>query len=201
MKILSVFIVAVILVIVSAGCKVRRISDGKPPKDGVVLRETIDQKYGPIHAEDHYRDSRLRYVKGTYSSGTLAYERFLNREVGRLDSTAWYFPSGQLMFTMVLGYDRMLFFTEYYENGTVRVHSDTTKSNEFYLSGKKNCTIVYQNGFIVLIERWYENGKKLELSEWKNDQRHGKRCEWDSTGRLTVNEFYAQGKLKNSSVT
>lgn len=195
MRIRSIAAVLVVVVILSAGCKVRKISDGKPPRDGVVKKELNDPRYGTIQAEDHYRDGRLYYSKGFYGSGATAFERFWHPNENVVDSMVSYFPTGKVNYVMVSSDNRILSFREYFEDGVTKIVSDTSRSDEFYHNGTKSCTILFQNSMTVSIERWYENGKRMEYSEWKNDQRHGKRFEWDSAGQQTVKEFYRQGTL------
>jgi antitoxin component YwqK of YwqJK toxin-antitoxin module len=195
MRMRSIAVALVVVMIVSAGCKVRRISDGKPPHDGVVKKEVKDPRYGTMQAEDHYRDGRLYYSRGFYSGGTTAFERFWHPNEFVVDSTVSYFPSGKMSSVMISSDNLILSFREYFEDGATRIVSDTSRNDEFYHNGTKSCTILFRNGMAESIERWYENGRRMELSEWKNDQRHGKRFEWDSAGRQTVKEFYRQGTL------
>lgn len=188
------FSIAVLMIGVSS-CKVRTISDGKPPRDGSMKKEISNPKYGPMQSEEHYRDGRLELVEGRYTNGTLAFKRYPPSGENDLDTTIWYYPSGQLYYHHVSSDDRIMHFKEYFEDGALKIESDTSISNEYYQNGTKNCTIRYSNGFVVQIERWHENGTMVERSEWRNDVRHGVRREWDSTGTQIVSERYVHGAL------
>jgi antitoxin component YwqK of YwqJK toxin-antitoxin module len=190
-----IIIAAVMLLFTANGCKVRTVSQGKPPRDGVVTKEVNDAKYGKIKEELFYREGRLEYVQGTFDNGKRAYEKYLVPHDGIVDSTVWFYPSGALNFTIVSADERILRFKELYENGAVRMISDTSESNEFYIGGQKNCRILYENSSVISIERWFENGKRMEYSEWQHELRHGKHQEWDSTGRSVINDKYQRGTL------
>jgi antitoxin component YwqK of YwqJK toxin-antitoxin module len=187
----SYIICVLLMLFAAAGCKVRTISQGKPPRDGVFKRNIVDPKYGTLHTEEHYQDGVLKYVKGNYRNGVRAFERF--KDANR-DSSIWFFPSGPMNYCIVSINDRVMSFRELYESGAVKLESDTSVSREYYPGGEKNCTIRYKDGLVVSIERWYENGRRQELSEWLNDQRHGRRFEWDETGKQTVKEYYVNGE-------
>lgn len=187
------------IVIAVSGCKVRTISDGKPPRDGVLKMEVTDPKYGVLKTEEQYREGHLVFVEGRFQNGSIAFQRLPMIDNYDLDTTVWFYPSGKMFYQHVSSDDRTIFFKELFEDGAVRIVSDTSISNEFYPDGTKNCTIKYQNGFVVSIDGWYRNGKRREQSEWLNDARHGIRREWDSTGRLTVNEKYQRGTLITGS--
>lgn len=193
MNTLRSLVVISIVLLLTDGCTIRRISDGKPPRDGVVQKEVQDPRYGTLRTEDHYKDGRLVYSKGLYRNGVVVFERFPNRGEGGLDSSVWFFPSGTLYYMLIGSDDRIIRFREFFENGAVRIVSDTSQTDEFYRSGRPSARLRSQNGSIVAIDHWFENGRKAEYSEWLNDQRHGIRNEWDSLGRQTVRERYEHG--------
>jgi antitoxin component YwqK of YwqJK toxin-antitoxin module len=196
MNIPRIMMIAALFALLCTGCKVRRISDGKPPRDGVVVSQRNDPRFGMIRTEQHYREGKQVYLKGEYGDGRLAFERFNGIAGGTLDSAAWFFPSGALFHTLVTTDERIIRYKEYFEDGALRIDSDTTVNNEFYQSGKKYVVIRYENGSVVSIERWFENGKHAEVSEWRNERRHGRYETWDSTGRSLINERYVNGTMK-----
>jgi antitoxin component YwqK of YwqJK toxin-antitoxin module len=172
--------------LILTGCTVRRISDGKPPKDGVVQREMVDQIHGPLRGEDRYENGVLVRTEMRFKNGKRALERFY----GVNDSTVYYFRTGHTMHILVTNVQGIISYRENFEDGTVRIESDTSYTTEYYRNGTIASRMQYQNGLITTVDRWFENGKRAEHSEWLNDARNGKRMEWDSTGRVLIDERY-----------
>lgn len=198
MNVSRIIVTTALIMVVCTGCKVRRISDGKPPRDGVVVSEQNDSRFGKIRTEQHYREGKQVYTKGQFGNGRLAFERFNDIAGGMLDSTAWFFPSGTLFYTIVTSDERMIMFKEYSEDGALRAASDTVVSNEFYPDGKRSGTTRFENGAVISIERWHQNGRRAEVSEWRNDRRNGRYDVWDSAGRALISEWYVNGTRKKS---
>lgn len=182
MRILFFLLFALLL----TGCTVRRISDGKPPKDGVVHREMQDPLHGPLQGEDQYQNGVLVRTEMRFRNGVKAFERFY----GMNDSTVNYYPTGRTMHILVSNEQNIVSFQEFYDDGAVKVISDPVLNTEYYRNGAVASRMQFKNGLITTIDRWFGNGRRAEHSEWLNDARHGQRIEWDSTGRIVVNERY-----------
>lgn len=186
----SLTLLLTIVLLSTSGCKIRTISDGKPPHNGVFKREIENSPFGKLTSEEHYVDGQLRYVKTKYDNGNTAYERFITDGIRQYDSNVSYYRNGQLQTAFSFDGDKVLQLKEYYENGSLKGLSDTTMSEEFYENGHKKTQTLFRGGQVIKISKWFSTGKPKEAADWWKDKRNGQWKEWDSTGKQTRNERY-----------
>lgn len=184
-----------LFMLTATGCTVRRISDNQPPKNGTISREIQDHVFGPIDMVETYKDGHLIRKVGTFKNGVTAYDYHLRNGEREVDSLVSNYPSGQRRFVMILKNDVILSNQEWYEDGAVKVLSDSVLIREYYSDGTLRSRTTMAQGSVVSTESWYPGGRRWEFVEWKNDQYHGMFRMWDSTGRLTVDERYRNGTL------
>ncbi len=192
MKTLLVFIAC--LVITANGCKIRRISDGKPPKNGIFTGTDKGVTGEKMFVEKEYRDGEMIRETIRFQNQQLASERFLKAGGRTTDSLRLYYRSGQLQSMMVANDSDRIFVRGYFENGMLQFAGDTAASVEYYESGHVKYRTELQKRQIYRVLQWYENGTAKELSEWQNDKRNGRWIKWDSTGAMIHNELYDNGK-------
>ncbi len=186
----------IVLMFAAAGCKVRTISEGKPPRDGVYKTTRTDffaRQKRDLEAEEHYRDGKMVKLIAWFDNGKTAFEYHTRSETREYDSTISFFRNGRTRVIMVWQDTNRVFYREYYENGFLKTRADSELNEEFFESGQKKLSSTFKNGEIVLVRRWHENGKLKELGEWKNDRRNGKWIEWDTAGNVTRNDLYRDG--------
>ncbi|MFA6456005.1 MAG: hypothetical protein WCW40_04220 [Bacteroidota bacterium] len=177
------------------GCKIRTISDGKPPKDGVIKSTRKMMNGETMEMEEHFKNSQLVREVMRFDNKNLAYERFFRTDEHPTDSMRNYYRNGQLSLLLVMNDTNRVILRGYYENGTLQAYGDTAKNIEYFDNGKKQSETLSKTGQIYKILRWYRNGLKAEESDWWNDRRNGIWREWDSTGTTVRNERYRDGQL------
>lgn len=102
--------------------------------------------------------------------------------------------------TSVFGQDTTLIHQSPYGNYAIKIITSTdTVETGFYSKGKTEYTIKRDKATKkILYTRYYRNGKKMWIKEWRNDTENGK-CSFFNTGGTKIAEFdYSQGVIRDT---
>lgn len=192
-SVFRIILIVLITLLLSFGCKIRRVSDGKPPRDGVMTKTRKEITGEIMSVEEEYKEGLLVSETVRYADSTIASERFLRVLDRPTDSMRSYYRNGRLQFLLVSNDTDRIYMKGYFEDGALQIVGDTSSTIEYYENGNKKFSSLMRRRQIYQVNEWYQNGKLREMSEWWNDKRNGKRIAWDSTGKLVTNELYKDG--------
>lgn len=195
----TVILLTMIFVAVVAGYLVVNTAYKKKNADNYKKLETIHTvEYGDISLERYYRNGLNVKAFGYYKDGTLKSEYYLTDKSGNSSKYVSYFPNRQIethSMSWLENGKKEFFYEEFFPNGKVRRREGSQIPKWEYYDENGDPTVFYfKEGDMTTEVMYYPGGRKQDESEYRSNLRNGRWQQWDTTGRLTRDEVYRDGK-------